>query len=317
MQTLARASKRPVPVSAALLRGWKIPYPGSSGDKEDRGVALVIGGATEVPGAILLAGVAALRVGAGKLQLAGPRSAAMSLGVAVPEARVISLPESGDGFLDRKSGRRAAELAQDADAILVGPGMMSEDAVRDFMEEVTQRIADKPIVIDALALSTLRNGRYRFTEESRVVLTPNTEEMARITGDKTTAIEADPRGVALTVARDFNAVVVLKGAETFIATPSGEAFRYAEGDVGLATSGSGDVLAGAIVGLIARDATPDQAAVWAVYLHGAAGNRLKRRIGPLGFLARELSDEIAPVMNALGGKRAVSKKSRRGKAGTS
>ena len=277
----------------------------------------MIGGATEVPGAILLAGVAALRVGAGKLQLAGPKSAATSLGVAVPEARVFSLPESGDGFLDRKSGGRAAELTQGADAILVGPGMMNDDAVRGFMDEVIRRIADKPIVIDALALSALRGGRYRFTEEARVVLTPNIGEMAGITGDKATAIEADPRGAALTVARDLNAVVTLKGAETFIATPGGEVFRYAEGDVGLATSGSGDVLAGAIVGLIARGAAIDQAAVWAVYLHGAAGNRLKRRIGPLGFLARELSDEIAPVMSALGGRRALPKRSRHRKTGPS
>ena len=277
----------------------------------------MIGGATEVPGAILLAGVAALRVGAGKLQLAGPKSAATSLGVAVPEARVFSLPESGDGFLDRKSGGRAAELTQGADAILVGPGMMNDDAVRGFMDEVIRRIADKPIVIDALALSALRGGRYRFTEEARVVLTPNIGEMAGITGDKATAIEADPRGAALTVARDLNAVVTLKGAETFIATPGGEVFRYAEGDVGLATSGSGDVLAGAIVGLIARGAAIDQAAVWAVYLHGAAGNRLKRRIGPLGFLARELSDEIAPLMSALGGRRALPKRSRHRKTGPS
>src|SRR4030088_622001 len=132
---MARASQRPVAVTGALLRPRPIPHPRSPGDKEDRGVALVIGGATEVPGAILLAGVAALRVGAGKLQLAGPRSAATFLGVTVPEARVFSLPESGDGFLDRKSGGRAAELAQGADAILVGPGMMNDDAVRDFMDE--------------------------------------------------------------------------------------------------------------------------------------------------------------------------------------
>jgi NAD(P)H-hydrate repair Nnr-like enzyme with NAD(P)H-hydrate dehydratase domain len=136
------------------------------------------------------------------------------------------------------------------------------------------------------------------------VLTPNLGEMARITGDKPETIEADPRGVAVSVARDLNAVVVLKGSETFIAAPYGEVFRYDEGDVGLATSGSGDVLAGALVGLLARGATLDQASAWAVYLHGAAGNRLKKRVGPLGFLARELCDEIAPVMNALAGNRA-------------
>jgi hydroxyethylthiazole kinase-like uncharacterized protein yjeF len=182
--------------------------------------------------------------------------------------------------------------------------MLDEDAVRGFMDEFLQRVGDQPLVIDALALSALRNGRYRFTEEMRVVLTPNTEEMARITGEKKETIEDDPRGVAAIVARDLNAVIVLKGSETFIAAPSREIFRYDEGDVGLATSGSGDVLAGVLVGLLARGAALDQAAAWAVWLHGAAGNRLKRRIGTIGFLARELCDEIAPAMKSLAGGRA-------------
>ena len=172
------------------------------------------------------------------------------------------------------------------------------------MDEALRRFADQPLVIDAVAISALRGGRYRFTGDTRVVLTPNAGEMAKLTGEKPESIEADPRGIALTVAKDLNVVVVLKGAETFIATPYGEVFRYDEGDVGLATSGSGDVLAGALVGLLARGATLDQAAAWAVYIHGAAGNRLKRRIGAIGFLARELCDELAPVMNSLAGGKA-------------
>ena len=266
---------------------------------------MIVGGSGEVPGALLLSGVAALRAGAGKLQLGAPRSAAVSLGVALPEARVFALPESGDGLLDRKAAARAADCAAGADSILIGPGMMNEDAIRGFMDEMLRRVADRQLVIDAVALSALRGGRYRFTEETRVVLTPNIGEMARITGDKTSAIEADLHGAAKTLAGDLNAVVVLKGAETFIAAPYGEVFRYAEGDVGLATSGSGDVLAGVLTGLLARGATLDQAAVWAVYLHGSAGNRLKRRVGTIGFLARELCDEIAPLMNSLSGGRAT------------
>jgi len=301
---LARDNKRPVAVTASLLRRWQLPKPGESADKSDRGVALVIGGAVEIPGAPLLAAVAALRVGVGKIQLAAPRSAATSLGVALPEARVFPLPESGDGFLDRKSGARAADCSRDADAILIGPGMLNDDAIRGFMDEALRRFADQPLVIDAVAISALRGGRYRFTGDTRVVLTPNAGEMAKLTGEKPESIEADPRAIALTVAKDLNVVVVLKGAETFIATPYGEVFRYDEGDVGLATSGSGDVLAGALVGLLARGATLDQAAAWAVYIHGAAGNRLKRRIGAIGFLARELCDELAPVMNSLAGGKA-------------
>ena len=265
---------------------------------------MVMGGSSQIPGALLLAGVAALRAGAGKLQVAGPHSAATALAVALHEARVFPLPETSDGHLDKRAGARAVECAHYADAILVGPGMLNEDAVRGFMDEFVRRVADKQLVIDAIALSALQGGRYRFTEETRVVLTPNIGEMARITGETKATILGDPRGVAMTVARDLNAVVALKGSETFIASPYGEVFRYSEGEVGLATSGSGDILAGILVGLLARGATLDQAAVWAVYLHGAAGNRLKRRIGAVGFLARELSAEIPALMNGLTGKRA-------------
>lgn len=299
----ARASKRPVAVTPALLRRWPLPQPGVDADKAGRGVAMVIGGSSEIPGALLLAGVAALRAGAGKLQLAGPHSAASSLAVALPETRVFSLPETSEGYLDRKAAVRAVECAHDADAILVGPGMLNDNAIRGFMDEFGRRVADKQLVIDAVALSALRGGRYRFTEETRVVLTPNVDEMAKITGDTRAAVEADPRGAAMTVARDLNAVVALKGSETFIATPYGEVFRYSEGEVGLATSGSGDILAGILVGFLARGATLDQAAVWATYLHGVAGNRLKRRMGPIGFLARELSDEIPALMNGLAARR--------------
>lgn len=300
----ARASKRPTAVTTGLLRRWPLPQLGADADKEERGVAMVTGGSSQIPGALLLAGVAALRAGAGKLQLAAPQSAAPSLAVALPEARVFQLPETSDGYLDKKAGARAAECAKAADAILVGPGMLNEDAVRGFMDELVRRMSDKQLVIDAVALSALRGGRYRFTEESRVVLTPNIGEMAKITGDAKAAVAGDPRGFAMAVARDLNAVVVLKGPETFIASPDGEVFRYSEGEVGLATSGSGDILAGVLLGLLARGATLDQAAVWAVYLHGGAGNRLKRRMGAVGFLARELSDEIPALMNGLTGKRA-------------
>jgi len=301
---LARASRRPVAVTAGLLKRWPLPQPGGSADKEDRGVALVIGGASEVPGALVLSGVAALRVGAGKLQLAGPRSAATQLAVAVPEARVFALPESGDGYLDRNSARKVRDCADHADAILIGPGLLSEDATRDFVDDALTRIVEKPLVIDALALAALEGGRHRFADSALVVITPNQSEMAMLTGEKPEKIAAESLGVAASVARDLNVVVALKGAQTFIATPDGESFCYAEGDVGLATSGSGDVLAGALVGLLARAATPDQAAVWATYLHGGAGNRLARRMGPLGFLARELCDELPALMNGLAGKRA-------------
>jgi NAD(P)H-hydrate repair Nnr-like enzyme with NAD(P)H-hydrate dehydratase domain len=93
--------------------------------------------------------------------------------------------------------------------------------------------------------------------------------------------------------------VALKGAETWIATPQGRCWRHAGGNVGLATSGSGDVLAGLIAGLLARGAPPEQAAAWGIALHARAGRRLCERLGPLGLLARELAAEVPALMHAL------------------
>lgn len=295
----ARAKKRAIAVTPAFLRRWPLPRASEEGDKHERGVALIIGGATEAPGALLLAGVAALRAGAGKLQLAGPRGIGVALGVAVPEARVFALPETSAGNLDRQAGQRAADYAEGADAFLVGPGMLDEDATQKMMELLLPRISRGPLVLDAIALSALRGGRYRFSADAQVLLTPNSGEMARLTGDTIEAVERDPAGVAITVSRALDAVVALKGSDTWIATPDGELFQYSSGKVGLATSGSGDVLAGIAVGLLARGATAEQAGAWAVYIHGEAGNRLARSVGPLGFLARELLSEIPKLMSAL------------------
>lgn len=294
----ARAKKRAIAVTPALLRRWPLPKPDSDGDKQDRGIALIIGGATEIPGALLLAGVAALRAGAGKLQLAAPRGIGVALGVAIPEARVFPLPETANGNLDRQAGQRAADHAEGADAFLVGPGMLDEDAIQKLMELLLPRISRGPLVLDAMALSALRGGRYRFSADAQVLLTPNLGEMARLTGDTLEAIERDPAGFATTVSRALDAVVALKGPDTYIATPDGELFHYSAGKVGLATSGSGDVLAGIAVGLLARGATAEQAAAWAVYIHGEAGNRLARSVGKVGFLARELLSEIPALMGA-------------------
>ena len=295
-----RANRRAISVTPALLRRWRLPRARADGDKQERGVALVIGGSAEVPGALLLAGVAALRAGAGKLQLAGPRSICIPLGVAVPEARVIPLSETGTGNLDRNAGKRAAEHVERADAFLIGPGMLEEDAIQQMMELLLPRAARGPLVLDAMALTSLRGGRYRFSADSQVLLTPNYLEMARLTGDTVESVERDPASLATDLARAIDAVVALKGPDTYIATPDGELFHYSTGKVGLATSGSGDVLAGIAVGLLARGATAEQAGSWAVYLHGEAGNNLARAIGSIGFLARELLPEIPRVMKGLG-----------------
>jgi NAD(P)H-hydrate repair Nnr-like enzyme with NAD(P)H-hydrate dehydratase domain len=135
--------------------------------------------------------------------------------------------------------------------------------------------------------------------EGRAVITPHAGEMASCLKEDKAEITGDPGATARRAADLFRCVVALKGAETVIAAPEGEAYRSRAGNVGLATSGSGDTLGGLIAGLAARGAPPLQAAVWGVYLHARAGDRLARRIGPLGFLARELLGEIPGLMGKL------------------
>lgn len=292
----AHAKQRSTAITAASLRRWPLPQPDEQSDKEGRGVALIVGGASELPGSILLSGEAALRSGAGKLQLAAPSSIAIPMGVGIPEARVFALTETARA-LDAEAGGESAAQAAGASAILVGPGMLDEDAVRRFLDVFLDRVTDKPLVIDATALSALPAAHFSFP--TTAVLTPHAGEMAALTGETKEQVLRKPAELAIETARQLNAVVALKGAVTHIATPDGELFTYSGGKVGLATSGSGDILAGIVVGLLARGAAPDQAAAWAAYVHGEAGNRIMRRVGLLGLLARDLLREIPPVMNGL------------------
>lgn len=290
-------------VTRASLKKMPLPRPDAAGDKDARGRVLVVGGSAETPGAILLAGVAALRAGAGKLQLATVRSVSAALGIAVPESLVVSLPETRGGEITGASAARVlAERVEAVDAVLLGPGMGSQRAAHTMVRALVQRMGtDAVLVLDAAAIVGLANDAGVLTRLGHcVVLTPHAGEMASLMDVSKDDVEREPVTIVMRAARRFGAVVVLKGAESWIATPDGDLYRYAGGSVGLATSGSGDTLAGIVAGLAARGAPAVRAAVWGAYLHGAAGRRLTRRIGPIGFLARELLDEVPTAMHAMG-----------------
>jgi NAD(P)H-hydrate repair Nnr-like enzyme with NAD(P)H-hydrate dehydratase domain len=141
----------------------------------------------------------------------------------------------------------------------------------------------------------------RSEHPSPLVLTPHAGELARLSRQDKSWILRCPEQAVRDAATRWNAVVVLKGSTTLIATPSGCMWRHDGDDVGLATSGSGDVLAGLLVGLVARGAPLHQASVWAVRLHARAGAALASRIGPMGYLAHEISEEVPPIMSDLVG----------------
>ena len=283
----------PRPVTPATLRRISLPRPDDAGDKEERGRIMVAGGERENPGAVLLAGVAALRAGAGKLRLAVPSSIAVPLGVAIPEARVFGVDEAKTGAMAPKAGARVAELASSGDALLLGPGMIDEESAEPLCREVIERVDGPAVVLDAGAFPALAADRTLLRRlGGRAVITPHAGEMAKLLGVEKAEIAADPLAAARRAAETLGCTVALKGPTTFIVSPGGEAYRYDGGHVGLATSGSGDVLAGIVAGLLARGADPVRAAAWGVYLHGEAGNALASSHGRVGFLARELAGEL-------------------------
>jgi hydroxyethylthiazole kinase-like uncharacterized protein yjeF len=300
---MSRRAPRAISVTRALLRRLPLPKPDEASSKDERGQVLVVGGSSQVAGAVRLAGEAALRAGAGKLQLGTVKSAAAALGMAVPESLVVALAESRGGEI---AGARAfAKLVRHVrlvDAMLVGPGMASPRAAHALLAPCVGRLGPgATLILDAAAILALRaNETLLAALDGRAVLTPHAGEMASLLDVEKDAVEAEPAEMALHAAARFGAVVVLKGAENSIATPDGRLYKYDGGNVGLATSGSGDTLAGIVAGLAARGAPPLHAVIWAVYLHGSAGRVLAKRIGPLGFLAHELLAELPPLLRRLG-----------------
>jgi len=286
-----RRNSRAETITPAFLRRRPLPLDARA-DKEQRGRVLVVGGTAQVPGAAILASIASLRAGAGKLQIAVPASIALHVAAAVPEALVIGLKERS-GNIARSAARDICSYANDAGAVALGPGM-SEGICTPLMCDVLKQL-NVPVVVDAGALSACPiAGDLR----GRAILTPHSGEMASLLERPREEIERQPQRFAQTAAQRFNAIVALKGPVTYVAAPDGRCLVNRNGHVGLATSGSGDALAGIIAGVLARGVEPLVAAAWGVYLHASAGQTLARRMG-IGFLAHELLAEIPPAMKRL------------------
>jgi hydroxyethylthiazole kinase-like uncharacterized protein yjeF len=273
----------PTRLDADLLRSFPLPALSEDGDKEERGRALIVGGSRELPGAAILAGIAALRAGAGKLRIATDASVAIAIGAAVPEARVMS-------------GSPIGHVA-DSQAVTLGCGMEHGPALDRLLAELFDCGAAVPLVLDAAPLGCLAGiaGQVRAWRGGLTLL-PHSREMASLLECAAEEVEIDPLHAVRRAAERYDAVALVKGPVSFIAAPDGRAFCFEGGGIGLATSGSGDVLAGIVGGLAARGADPLTATLWGVWLHGEAGRILTRQVGRVGFLAREISDLVPGLL---------------------
>jgi hydroxyethylthiazole kinase-like uncharacterized protein yjeF len=287
-----------VALDAETLKRFPLP-PIGSGDKDERGSILLIAGSRDIAGAALLTAMAAMRAGAGRLQIATVASAAPGLSVSMPEAMVAGLAEGRDGGFAPSTVKPLAERAAKADVVVAGPGMRGNGSTAKLAAALAE--ACPRLVLDAALLHALPERRREVAaKEGQAILLPHSGEMASLLGISPDKVEEDPVAAGRQCAQRYDAVTLVKGVQSHVVAPDGQLFRYEGGGPGLGVSGSGDTLAGIVGGVLTRGADPLTALLWGVWCHGEAGRRLGKKVGTLGFLAREISDEVPGVLRDAG-----------------
>ena len=283
-----------------------LPDRPSAAYKGSFGRTMVVAGSRDYVGAASLAATAATRVGVGLVTVAVPRSLQAAVASRAAEPTYLPLAESSPGVVSPDAVSRILDNLAGYSALLVGCGIGQAPTTRELVERLLLSGADlPPTVVDADALNILsgskRDGENwweRYT--SNAILTPHPGEMARLTGIPTAAIQDDRIGVAVDSASRWNKVTVLKGARTVVASPGGKTMLSPFANPGLASAGTGDVLAGAVVGLLAQGLTLEDAAALGVYLHGTAGERVRRELGEAGMVAGDLLAALPPTIRDIG-----------------
>ncbi len=271
--------------------------------KGSNGKALVIAGSQNYVGAVGLAAKGAGRSGAGLVTVAAPAGLQPYVAGVMPEATHMPLPEGPvPGILDMVA-MSALSSVSDYDAFLVGCGVGHHQRTVQFLRALLLQpdgLRMAPIVLDADALGCMAGvADWWASLPSPAILTPHPGEMSRLTGLSTQEVQADRLNVAEAHARKWGVVVVLKGAYTVVAAPQGQTRISPWAVPALATAGTGDVLAGVIVGLLAQGLTPFDAASGGVYLHALAGRMASTGRGNIGLLASDLFDHLPKAIDAV------------------
>jgi hydroxyethylthiazole kinase-like uncharacterized protein yjeF len=276
----------------------RLPLRPPDANKGTCGRVLIVGGSRNMAGAPCLAARGAYRGGAGLVRVAVPAAIREIVAAKVlDECLVDGLEATLAGSFSRAAFLALAKLCEWADVVVLGPGMSQERQTVELVHRVAQEV-DTPLVLDADGLNALAGGALKLLTAARsklpgraLVLTPHPGEMARLLGGSPQDIQNDRVAAALKLARSVGAVVVLKGAGTLV-SDGPRLYQNTTGNAGMATGGTGDVLAGLIGALIGQGLNAFDAACLGVYLHGLAGDLAAKRLGVWSMLAGDLAEEL-------------------------
>ena len=279
--------------------GATLPTRLRSGHKGTFGHALLVAGSVGKTGAAALAAQGAARIGAGLVTLACPDSLNAVLEQKCTEAMTAPLPETAAHGLARDAEEGLLALAATRDAVGIGPGLGRDPETLELVRSTVKRL-EQPLVLDADALLAFaEEPALLASRQAPTILTPHPGEAAALLGGEAGDLNNDRPAAARALARETGAIVVLKGASSVIAGPDESLWVNATGGPLLATGGTGDVLLGMTVGLLAQGLSADMAAPLAVFLHGAAADRLTAVRGDTGVLASELADSLPETLTSL------------------
>ncbi len=295
--------------------GRLLPPRSREAHKGTFGHVLLVAGSRGKLGAALLAAEGALRSGAGLTTLAVPATLQPLCEGRVREVMSAALADTGDGSAALADGAALVELLRGRAAVVCGPGLGLHAETRTLVAEVVRRCS-VPLVLDADGLNAVAATDVLRARPGPTVLTPHPGEMARLLGSSTTDVQRDRPGAAHALAGGQGVIVVLKGARTIVAAPDGRAAISPTGNPGMASGGTGDVLAGVLGGLLAQGLEPFAAATLAVFAHGAAGDAVASRRGETGLVAGDLLGELPPTLARLQAARPTPAAGRRRRART-
>ncbi|QJW93676.1 NAD(P)H-hydrate dehydratase [Frigoriglobus tundricola] len=276
----------------------RLPRRAAAGHKGTYGKVLVVAGSRGMSGAAVLCGRAALRAGAGLVQVASPVDVQEVVAAGCPAYMTTGIRQHADGSFGDGTAEETFDLARSADVLAIGPGLGRGQGTGTFVRSVLDEITDKPVVLDADGLFAVSPFTGVARRTAPLVLTPHPGEFARLTGDAAPTTDAERHKQAVAFARMFGCVLLLKGSGTLV-TDGANLYRNTTGNPGMATGGSGDVLTGVIAALIGQGLGALDAAVLGAWVHGRAGDLGAGAIGQTALTAPDLVEHLPAAFREL------------------